>query len=105
MKGYLQRWLDDPEGGGCFARQSRLIREHNPDCPSLDHAWMPRRGGYSCLTDSMECEVCGITFFWDGLLTIHEDCPYSHHWVCRCCTLATCRCAIEEEQCQTLPTG
>jgi hypothetical protein len=92
MNPTLARWLDDPDGGGTFVRQAELIRKHDPGCPSLEHVWLPRKGGYSCLTDSMECDVCNVTFFWAALLIDNDRCPYSTHFVCSCCVLDNCGC-------------
>lgn len=94
MTTYLERWLDDPDGGGCFLRQAELIRQHNPECPSLDDVWLPKRNGYSDLLETMECEVCQLTFFWSGLSENHTGCPDSYHWTCQCCTQSSCRCAL-----------
>lgn len=92
MTPYLVQWLADPDGGGRFSRQRDLIAGHPASCTSLIQAWLPRRDGVSCPSDLMECDNCGITFFWEGLRTVFEDCPESHHWLCECCAPATCSC-------------
>lgn len=88
---YLARWLVDPDGGGCFTRERDLIIAH-PPCESLRHAWLPRRKGVSCPSDMMECESCEITFFWEGLTGLFDDCPDSFWYFCRCCAEKATRC-------------
>lgn len=92
---YVLRWLDNPDGGGVSTGQRDAIRAHDQMCPSLAHAWLPRRGGVSCPSDLMECQSCEITFFWEGLRVAFEDCPWSNHWYCVCCRDRTnsCGCA------------
>lgn len=85
MRPSLAYWLDSHDGGSIFTTARDLIRAHPEDCPSLDHAWLPRKGGFSCITDSYPCDGCGVTFFWEGLNVVHEACPYTNHWVCTCC--------------------
>ena len=77
-------WVSDPLGGGVFTRQRDLILAHPPSCPSLLHAWQPRKGGVTCVSDLMDCHSCSVTFFWDGITTLFEDCPDSWWYFCRC---------------------
>jgi hypothetical protein len=97
LSGYLARWLDDPDGGGYFAGTRNQIRDHDQGCTSLTHAWLPRRGGYSCLSDSMTCDGCGVAFFWEGLDVAFEDCPQSNHWLCACCLTGATTCGCEPQ--------
>jgi hypothetical protein len=99
LSAYAQKWLDDPDGGGCFSYQRDAIRAHEPSCEGLADVWLPRKGGYSSLGDLMECDGCRITFFWDGLRVAFEDCPESNHWYCPCCLAktTTCPCKAEAE--------
>ncbi|MER6488772.1 hypothetical protein ABT264_35150 [Streptomyces virginiae] len=92
---YITRWLDDPDGGGSWTDIRDEIRDHDQTCDSLNHAWLPRRGGVSCLSDWMSCDRCGVTFGWDGLNTVFEDCPESRHWLCNCCTAKATTCGCE----------
>lgn len=89
---YVRHWTQDPDGGGVFTGQRDLILKHDQDCPSLKDAWLPRRKGVSCPSDLMECELCGITFFWEGLTGLYDDCPESFWYFCRCCAKRTTAC-------------
>lgn len=90
---YLQQWLDSPDGGGMFTAQRDQILAHGLDCPGLSDVWMPRRGGHSCPSDLIECDGCGITFFWEGIRVVDEDsCLYSNHFYCACCATTECGC-------------
>lgn len=92
MTGYLQRWLADPDGGGRFTSQRDRITTHRQDCDSLTHAWLPRKGGVSCISDSATCQGCGIDFFWEGLYAPERDCAYTNHFYCKCCLTEECDC-------------
>jgi hypothetical protein len=92
---YVRAWLGNPDGGGRFTGQRDKIRAHDPTCPGLAHAWLPRKGGVSCPTDSMPCQGCGIEIYWDGLRTAFEDCPESNHWYCPCCLAKITACGCE----------
>lgn len=91
---YLASWLGNPDGGGVFTGQRDLILKHDQGCESLRHAWLPRRKGVSCPSDLMECETCNITFFWEGLVGLFDDCPESFWYFCRCCAgkITSCPC-------------
>ncbi|HWB35431.1 MAG TPA: hypothetical protein VHA75_05330 [Rugosimonospora sp.] len=82
---YVRRWSEDPDGGDCFTGQRDLILAHDDACSSLRYAWLPRRRGVSCPSDLMECETCRITFFWEGITGLFDDCPESMWFFCRCC--------------------
>lgn len=104
---WRERWLSDPDGGGCFTGQRDLILAHDQSCPSLNEVWLPRRKGVSCPSDLMECETCGITFFWEGIVGLFDDCPDSFWYFCRCCAekAASCPCGgdcIKDPDGQTL---
>lgn len=101
---YIERWLTDPDGGGVFTSQRDLIKKHRQDCPSLCHAWLPRRKGVSRPGDMMECELCGITFFREGLTALYDDCPESFWWFCRCCATRTTACPCCGD-CEKEPSG
>ena len=92
LSAYVVRWLDDPDGGGTFTRQRDLIRAHPPECSSLAHPWLPRKGGVSCITDTISCQGCGTDFFWEGMHAPERDCPYSDHFYCQCCLTEECEC-------------
>jgi hypothetical protein len=94
---YVSRWLDNPDGGGRFTGQRDLIRAHDQTCPALKYAWLPRKGGVSCLSDFMGCDGCDISFFWDGLHMAFEDCPESNHWYCPCCLAKAEKCPCQED--------
>jgi hypothetical protein len=94
---YVLRWLDDPDGGGVFTSQRDAIRAHDQTCPSLAHPWLPRRKGVSCLSDMMECQECGVTFFWEGLRVAFEDCRWSNHWYCVCCLAKVTGCGCSAD--------
>lgn len=82
---YLQRWLDDPDGGaGAFSFYGDQIRAHDPACESLRDVWMPRRSGKSCLSDWTDCDTCGLTIGWDGVGK-YDECDFSYHTYCYCC--------------------
>lgn len=89
---YVERWTQNPDGGGCFTGQRDLILKHDQECPSLTNAWLPRRKGVSCPSDMMDCETCEITFFWEGLTSLFDDCPESFWYFCRCCAERVARC-------------
>lgn len=89
---YLASWLEDPDGGGIFPRQRDLIRAHEPQCDSLTYLYLPRKGGVSCITDSMTCNGCGIEFFWEGLYAPEKDCKFTNHYFCKCCLTEECDC-------------
>jgi hypothetical protein len=91
---YALSWTRDPDGGGCFTGQRNLILAHDQGCTSLRYAWLPRRKGASCPSDFTECETCGITFFWEGIVGLFDDCPESFWYFCRCCAgkAASCPC-------------
>jgi hypothetical protein len=89
---YLNRWIADPDGGGAFTGQRDLILAHDPACPSLEHAWMPRRRGVTALGDIMGCDTCDITFFWEGVVGLFDDCPDSFWYFCRCCAKRVTAC-------------
>jgi hypothetical protein len=91
---YVERWAQNPDGGGVFTGQRDLILEHDQGCLSLKNAWLPRRKGVSCPSDLMECETCRITFFWEGLTGLYDDCPESFWYFCRCCAekISSCPC-------------
>lgn len=92
---YVRHWIADPDGGGMFTGQRNLIQAHDTQCPSLKDAWLPRRKGVTALGDTMGCDVCDITFFWEGLVALFDDCPDSHWYFCRCCAekVADCPCS------------
>lgn len=89
-------WLDNPNGGGAFTGQADAIRAHSSTCSSLRDAWLPRRGGRTAFGDIAECQRCEITFFWEGLRTAFDECPYSNHWYCVCCRAAITTCGCTE---------
>ncbi len=91
---YLNQWLVNPDGGGCFTRQRDLIATHDQTCSSLREAWMPRRKGASCPSDLMECDTCGITFFWEGITEPFSECPDRFWFFCYCCAekVTACPC-------------
>jgi hypothetical protein len=97
---YLLQWMDHPGGGRYFPNLREQIRSHGDECASLVYAWLPRKGGYSCLSDSMTCDGCDIAFFWEGLYQAFENCPKSNHYYCACCLASTkvCSCASEKEK-------
>lgn len=91
---WVEKWLEDPDGGGIFPPQRDSILAHDQECTSLNHAWLPRRKGVSCPSDLMECDTCGITFFWEGIVGFFDDCPDSEYFFCQCCSekIAVCPC-------------
>lgn len=91
---YVLTWLDNPDGGGTYIGQRDKIRAHDQTCPGLAHAWLPSKGGATCLGDlAPECDGgCGITFFWEGVVSEFEDCPESNHWYCPCCLAKVTAC-------------
>lgn len=91
---YLDRWLADPDGGGCFTPQRDRILAHDRNCASLWYAWLPRRKGVSCPSDFTECETCEVSFFWEGITGLFDDCPESFWYFCRCCSerITSCPC-------------
>lgn len=93
MSDYLGRWLEDPDGGGRFVRQRDAILAHGLECPGLKHAWLPRKGGVTCLTDIADCHGCGVTLFWEGVAEYEtEACEFSEHAYCACCVTKDCGC-------------
>lgn len=89
---YLLRWTQDPDGGGCFTRQRDLILSHSIACASLGHAWLPRKGGVTGLGDLTGCDTCDITFFWEGIVGLFDDCPESFWYFCHCCAKKATSC-------------
>lgn len=89
---WSKQWIKDPDGGGAFSYQRDLIVEHDQTCPSLAHVWLPRRKSVSCFSDWMSCDVCEITFGWEGIVSFFDDCPDSAYFFCRCCAEKVTRC-------------
>lgn len=94
---WTRKWIADPDGGGRFSRQRDLIIDHDDSCGSLDHVWLPRKAGVTCLTDITECDTCDIAFFWEGIVDLFDDCPDSAYFFCRCCAekVMACPCGSD----------
>jgi len=90
--GYLQRWLEDPDGGRRFEPQRDKILAHGLDCPGLAHVWVPRKGGVTCLSDVVDCDGCGVTFFWEAMYAPEKECAFTDHSYCACCLTEECDC-------------
>jgi hypothetical protein len=96
IEGYIQKWIDNPDGGGRFLKQRDAIVKHDPECASLEHAWLPRKGGVACPSDLSYCDAeCGVTFFNEGVYVQIESCEGC--WFCVCCAkdLKICPCGEE----------
>lgn len=63
----LQRWADNPDGGGLYTGLRERILAHNPACTSLDWIWLPRRGGTVCPSDLDVCDDCNVWFYVEGI--------------------------------------
>lgn len=92
LETYLETWTKNPDGGGMFTGQRDLILAHDQECPSLRYAWLPRRGGVTCLSDFMGCESCDISFCWEGITGLFDDCPDSFWYFCHCCAAKVTQC-------------
>lgn len=95
----VQRWTENPDGGGRFTGQRDAVRAHDQTCASLAEIWTPRKGGVTCLTDIQDCDGdCNTTFFVEGVLSAFEDCPNVWHYFCACCLAkaTACPCSADE---------
>lgn len=94
MSTYRQQWLASPDGGETFSNIRDSILSHDQSCSSLEHAWLPRRKGTTSLGDIMGCEICDLTFFWEGVVGLFDDCPESFWYFCSCCAdkIVDCPC-------------
>jgi hypothetical protein len=96
IEGAIQRWMDNPDGGGSFLRQRDAIAKHDQECESLKWAWLPRKTGSVCPSDLSYCDAeCGITFFNEGVFGQVGDCKEC--WFCECCAKNITVCPCEEE--------
>lgn len=85
--GYVQRWLNDPDGGaGAFKGTGDEVRKHDPTCKSLQGVWMPRKGGRSCPSDWTWCQGCDVSFLNEDIRYLFEECQNSNHYYCECCS-------------------
>lgn len=95
-----QAWINNPNGGSVFVEQREAIKDHDPKCHSLQHAWHPRIGGVTCVSDlAPDCDGgCGLMFFWEGAVEKFEDCENSGHWYCGCCAAKATHCPCTNPQ-------
>ncbi len=83
---YLQKWVTDPRGGEHFTEQRDAILAHDPDCRSLNDAWLPRRGGVSCDLWGCGDSECDVTFHIEGIRWLEENDvkEYEEIYFCEC---------------------
>lgn len=90
---HFDAWAAHPDGGENYSFVRDSIIGHDPECDSIGYAWLPKRGGRTCLSDIRDCAYCDLTFSVDGLVTV--GCSDGWHWACKCCKTkaeATNRC-------------
>lgn len=78
-------WFVDFDGGGCFIGQWDLIFVYDQSCLFLNEVWFFWCKGVFCLSDFMECEICEIMFFWEGIVGLFDDCLDFFWYFCCCC--------------------
>lgn len=87
LTGHLKTWAEDPQGGGMWPSIRKKIEEHDWDCTSLRHVWLPRMGGRTDLLELEDCHDCQLTLRLDGIWayekTLHDT--VEELFLCKCC--------------------
>lgn len=64
---------------------------HDKACLSMRHFWLGHRGGVSGIGEQTDCDGCGHTFYYDGLVWVNwqaTDPDEDEVRLCACCATA-----------------
>jgi hypothetical protein len=74
----------------CYDRLIDAVRRdwdaHDKTCKSMDEFWLGYHGGVTAIGDITDCNKCGATFYYEGLLDLNwQDDDAESDYRCECC--------------------